>query len=60
MIRLSRIGILIFYPSRIPDPGVIKAQDPGIALFESLKGTNCMMLTLESYHIFNRLYLMLW
>ncbi len=25
----SRIRILIFYPSRIPDPGVKKAPDPG-------------------------------
>jgi hypothetical protein len=25
----SRIRILIFYPSRIPDPEVIKAPDPG-------------------------------
>jgi hypothetical protein len=25
----SRIRILIFYPSRIPDPGVKKALDPG-------------------------------
>ncbi len=25
----SRIQILIFYPSRIPDPGVPKAPDPG-------------------------------
>jgi hypothetical protein len=25
----SRIRILIFYPSRIPDPGVKKARDPG-------------------------------
>jgi hypothetical protein len=27
----SRILILIFYPSRIPDPGVKKAPDPGSA-----------------------------
>jgi hypothetical protein len=27
--RTSRIRILIFYPSRIPDPGVKKAPDPG-------------------------------
>ncbi len=27
----SRIRILIFYPSRIPDPGVKKALDPGSA-----------------------------
>ncbi len=25
----SRIRILTFYPSRIPDPGVKKAPDPG-------------------------------
>jgi hypothetical protein len=25
----SRIRILIFYPSRVPDPGVKKAPDPG-------------------------------
>jgi hypothetical protein len=25
----SRIRILTFYPSRIPDPGVKRAQDPG-------------------------------
>ncbi len=27
----SRIRILIFYPSRMPDPGVKKAPDPGSA-----------------------------
>jgi hypothetical protein len=27
----SEIRILIFYPSRIPDPGVKKALDPGSA-----------------------------
>jgi hypothetical protein len=27
----SRIRILVFYPSRIPDPGIKKAPDPGSA-----------------------------
>jgi hypothetical protein len=36
----SRIRMLTFYPSRIPDPGVKKALDPGsesAALVDSLK-----------------------
>ncbi len=33
----SRIRILIFYPSRIPDPGVKTAPDPGSATLESRK-----------------------
>jgi hypothetical protein len=28
----SRIRMLTFYPSRIPDPGVKKASDPGFRI----------------------------
>jgi hypothetical protein len=33
----SRIRILIFYPSRIPDPGIKKPPDPGSAT----QGSGC-------------------
>jgi hypothetical protein len=40
----SRIRILIFYPSRIPDPGVKKAPDPGSA---TLCATYCIAFILQ-------------
>jgi hypothetical protein len=36
----SRIRMLTFYPSRIPDPGVKKAPDPGSGSATLLKNTN--------------------
>ncbi len=40
-----RIPVPSFYPSRIPDPGVKKAPDPGsgsATLLETICWTNCM------------------
>jgi hypothetical protein len=53
---------LDFYQSRIPDPGVKKASDPGSgsALFESLKRNQLDDADLGIICIFSRLYLMLW
>ncbi len=40
---LSRIQIQIFFPSRIPDPGVNKAQDPGSG--SATLSSTCLLLT---------------
>jgi hypothetical protein len=47
MIRVVHPGSGFFYPSRIPDPGVKKAQDPGSGS-ATLAWANFLFLDLDS------------
>jgi hypothetical protein len=43
----SRIRMLTFYPSRIPDPGVKKAPDPGFGSGYATLATNILKWKVE-------------
>jgi hypothetical protein len=47
----SRIRMLTFYPSRIPDPGVKKAPDPGSRIRNTeIKTGNYQYLASKTYY----------
>jgi hypothetical protein len=66
MIRIAipgsgpRIRILIFYPSRIPDPGVKKARDSRIRI-RNTENNSVIVSTVAVFFIsINKLQVLLW